>query len=97
MEPLLRILPRHWPEVRPGELLGGGYRNTVLGATLRGERVVARRTRRAHDALAWEIDLLTDLAATGLIVPRPIPASDGRLFRDGVCVVLARWRSARIG
>lgn len=87
MEPLLRIVHRFWPEVRPGEPLGGGNRNAVLGATLRGERVVVRRTRRANDALAWELDLLTELAATGFIVPRPIPASDERLFHEGVCVL----------
>ena len=52
-----------------------------------GERVVARRTRRANDALAWEIDLLAFLTGEGFLVPRPIPAIDGRLFHDGVCVL----------
>ena len=87
VELLLRILHRHWQDVRPGEPLGGGNRNTVLLATLKGERVVARRTRRANDALAWEIDLLTALTGHGFLVPRPIPANDGRLFCDGVCVL----------
>ena len=87
MDQLLRVLHRLWPEVRPGGPLSGGYRNTLLSATLRGERIVARRTRRANGALAWEIDRLTDLAATGFIVPRLIPAIDGYLFHDGVCVL----------
>jgi Ser/Thr protein kinase RdoA (MazF antagonist) len=87
VERLLRILHQHWPELRPGESLGGGYRNTVLNATLNGERAVARLTRRASDALAWEIELLATLARNSFIVPRPIPAIDGRLFHDGVCVL----------
>lgn len=87
LEQRLRILRRHWPEVRPGEAIGEGYRNTVLGATLRGERVVVRRTRRSKDALAWEFDLLSGLAATGFIVPRPIPSTDERLFHEEVCVL----------
>jgi Ser/Thr protein kinase RdoA (MazF antagonist) len=87
VEALLRILHRHWPDVRPGEPLGGGNRNVVIGATVGGVRVVARRTPREHDALAWEIDLLAFLARRGFVVPRPVPTIDGSLFHDGVCVL----------
>jgi Ser/Thr protein kinase RdoA (MazF antagonist) len=87
VDALHRILHEHWPGVRPGELLGGGNRNVVVSATLNGGRVVARRARRENDALAWEIDLLSFLSKEGFLVPRPIPASDGRLFHDGVCVL----------
>ena len=48
---------------------------------------MARRTPRANDALAWELDLLAFLADEGFVVPRPIPAIDGQLFHDGVCVL----------
>ncbi len=87
MEVLLRVLHRHWPDVRQGEPLGGGNRNVVISATVGGDRVVARRTPRANAALAWELDLLAFLADEGFLVPRPIPAIDGRFFHDGVCVL----------
>jgi Ser/Thr protein kinase RdoA (MazF antagonist) len=87
VDALLRTLHANWPAVHPGEPLGGGNRNAVLSATLNGVRVVARQSRRAEDALAWEMDLLTELAAAGFIVPRPILTQDGRRFQDGVCVL----------
>ena len=87
MDALLRTLHRHWPGVRHGEALGGGNRNVVISATLGGERVVARRTPRANDALAWELDLLAFLTDEGFLVPRPVPANDERMVHDGVCVL----------
>ena len=87
MEAFLRILHANWPGVRAGEPLGGGNRNLVLSATLNGERVVARRTRRSSDALAWEMDLLSVLDNEGFLVPRPILDRDGGTFHDGVCVL----------
>ncbi len=87
LDDVLRILHTNWPGVRPGDLLAGGHRNLVLAATLGGLHVAVRRSRRTGPALAWEFDLVDVLARAGFIVPRPIPAADGGLHHEGVCVI----------
>lgn len=84
---MLKILRTYWPEVRPGDVLAGGHRNLVLGARLGRDRVAVRRSRRMGPSLEWELDLLGFFAASGFIVPRPIPASDGGVHHAGVCVM----------
>jgi Ser/Thr protein kinase RdoA (MazF antagonist) len=75
-----------WGEVRVVGRLGGGNRNTVLEIRRGGERLVARRTRREPASLDWEADLLAYLAGQGLLVPRIVPALDGRRHVAGVMV-----------
>lgn len=72
-----------WPELRHWdpdyEVLGpltGGHRNQVVAVLLRGERRVARRSRRSAAALEWEIGLLEHLATHGVAVPSPLRTTD---------------------
>lgn len=89
-----------WPELRrwdPGfELLGplpGGHRNQVAAVLIRGERRVARRSRRSAAALEWEIGLLEHLSAHGLPVPTPVRTTDRERF-VGATIVLP-WVAGR--
>ena len=67
--------------------LGGGNRNEVVEVRRGDERLVARRSRRPEAALAWEVRLLEHLAASGIRVPAPVPALDGRRHVAGVIVM----------
>jgi Ser/Thr protein kinase RdoA (MazF antagonist) len=66
--------------------LGGGNRNTVLEIRIGRRRLAARKSRRSHASLDWEIALLDHLADHGLRVPVAVPALDGRRHIDGVVV-----------
>jgi Ser/Thr protein kinase RdoA (MazF antagonist) len=76
-----------WGQPRVVGPLGGGNRNTVLELRHRGQRLVARRSRRSPASLDWELALLDHLARHGLRVPEPVPALDGRRHVDGVVVL----------
>src|SRR6476660_5513137 len=67
--------------------LAGGVANDVWTVRINGRRAVARLGVRSDADLAWETDLLARLARAGLIVPAPIPTTDGRLFADGLVVM----------
>lgn len=87
MDELARVVHAHWPRLRLGDRLGGGNRNLVHAGHLDGCRVAVRRGRRSGPSLAWELDLLRALDRAGFVVPRPLPATDGSLQHDGVCVL----------
>ena len=83
-----------WPELRRWdpdfEVLGplpGGHRNQVVAVRLRGERRVARRSRRSAAALEWEIGLLEHLASHGVAVPSPVRTTDRERFVGGTTVL----------
>ena len=82
-----------WPGVQLLEPLTGGQRNEVWAGLLDGRRVVARRSRRSPDSLAWELDLLGSLAAHGVVVPEVVPAADGAPSVGGV--VVQEWLDGR--
>src|SRR5215472_10495433 len=75
-----------WGEVWVGGRLGGGNRNLVLEIRRGGQRLVARWSRRGPASLDWEACLLDHLAGQGLLVPRVVPALDGRRHVAGVMV-----------
>jgi Ser/Thr protein kinase RdoA (MazF antagonist) len=72
-----------WPTLRFSGRIADGERSEVFEADLGGDRVVARRSRRSADSLAWELDVLVQLADHEFNVARPIAAADGRLAVDG--------------
>ena len=89
-----------WPELQRWdpdfEVLGplsGGHRNQVVAVRLRGERRVARRSRRSAAALEWEIGLLEHLSAHGVAVPEPVRTTDRERFVGGTIVL--PWISGR--
>jgi Ser/Thr protein kinase RdoA (MazF antagonist) len=69
------------------EPLTGGAANDVWSVRLDGRLVVGRLGGRSDADLAWETRLLHHLDRAGLAVPVPIPATDGRLFADGLVVM----------
>jgi Ser/Thr protein kinase RdoA (MazF antagonist) len=75
-----------WGEVGVVGRLGGGNRNTVLEIRRGGQRLVARWSRREPASLDWEARLLGYLGDQGLLVPRIVPALDGRCHAAGVMV-----------
>jgi Ser/Thr protein kinase RdoA (MazF antagonist) len=78
---------RPWSgEVRLGPAVAGGTRAVVRRASVDGVPVVVRRSRRAPEALAWELDLLDALAADGFVVPTAVPTSSGVRHVGGVVV-----------
>ena len=70
------------------EPLAGGVANDVWSMRLNRHLAVGRLGARSDADLAWETRLLQHLDREGLIVPLPIPTTDGRLFADGVVVVM---------
>lgn len=82
-----------WGPVTVVGQLSGGHRTRVVELRLRGERLVARITRRSAASLDWELDLLAFLAGHGFHVPAVVPAEDGRRHVDGV--VVQRWLPGR--
>ena len=78
-----------WGEdvVRVEPLTGGVGVNEVWGVQIDGQRAVARLGRRSDTDLAWETDLLRHLDREGMVVPSPIPTTDGRFFADGLVVM----------
>jgi Ser/Thr protein kinase RdoA (MazF antagonist) len=79
---------RHWGEDAARiELLAGGVANDVWSVRVHGHLAVGRLGTRSDADLAWETKLLQHLDRQGLIVPVPIPTTDGRLFADGLVVM----------
>ncbi len=78
-----------WGEdvVRVEPLTGGVGVNEVWMVRIDGQRAVARLGRRSDADLAWETDLLRHLDREGMVVPSPIPTTDGRFFADGLVVM----------
>lgn len=77
----------HWGDAARIEPLAGGVANDVWSVRVRGRLAVARLGTRSDADLAWEAALLQHLHRQGLCVPVPIPATDGRLFADGLMVI----------
>lgn len=76
----------HWGACTILKPLPGGHRNTAYLIECRGERHVAKSTRRSPEALAW-LAPVHDLAeAAGFRVPRLVPSRDGRLVVSGITV-----------
>jgi len=72
------------------ERLTGGTANEVWSVRIGGELAVGRLGRigkRSDADLAWEAELLLHLDREGMIVPVPIPTTDGRLFAGGLTVM----------
>src|SRR5262245_55683994 len=69
------------------EPLAGGTANDVWSVRVQGRLAVARLGARSDADLAWEAELLQHLDREGLVVPAPIPTTDGRLFADGLMVM----------
>ncbi len=67
--------------------LAGGVANDVWSVRVDGLDAVGRLGARSDADLAWETELLQHLHRAGLTVPVPIPATDGRLFADGLVVM----------
>jgi Ser/Thr protein kinase RdoA (MazF antagonist) len=82
-----------WGEVMVVGRLAGGHRNEVRELRRRGERMVARVTRRGAESLDWELDLMEFLSANDFIVPEVVETDDGRRHVDGV--VVQRWVGGR--
>ena len=79
---------RQWGEhVARVEPLAGGVANEVWSVRVDGQLAVGRLGARSDADLAWETELLQYLDREGLSVPVPIPATDGRLFADGLVVM----------
>ena len=69
------------------EPIAGGVANDVWEVRINGQLAVGRLGVRSDADLAWEAKLLQYLDREGLIVPLPIPATDGRLFAEGLVVM----------
>lgn len=67
--------------------LGGGNRNDIRAARVGDRRYAARLSRRPAPALDWELDLLEHLHGSGMRVPLPLPAGDGRRHVAGLVVL----------
>ncbi|GLY97599.1 phosphotransferase [Actinoplanes sp. NBRC 103695] len=80
-------LDRWGDDVTRLEPLTGGVANDVWSVRLGGRLAVGRLGSRSDADLAWETELLQHLDRSGLTVPVPIPATDGRLFADGLVVM----------
>jgi Ser/Thr protein kinase RdoA (MazF antagonist) len=69
------------------EPLAGGVANDVWSVRVNGHLAIGRLGARSDADLAWETELLQYLDREGLIVPVPIPTTDGRRFADGLVVM----------
>lgn len=79
---------RQWGDpVTRIEPLAGGVANDAWSVRVGGRLAVGRLGARSDADLAWETELLQHLDREGLIVPVPIPTTDGRLFADGLVVM----------
>ena len=84
-----------WGEAAVRGPAHGGARNEIVRVELDGRRCIARRGRRGGEALGWEVELLCHLAASGVGVPKLVPAQDGRLF-VGSTIVMEEVRGDRL-
>ncbi len=75
-----------WPGLELVALIGDGNRNEVWAATLDGQPVVVRRSRRSPASLAWELELLRKLTDRGFTVPVPVSTATGSYSHEGVVV-----------
>ncbi|MEM9134144.1 MAG: phosphotransferase [Actinomycetota bacterium] len=82
-----------WGALRLGEPIDEGNRNPVWRATLDGEPVAVRRSRRSEASLDWELDLIEVLHDAGFRVPTIRPTLDGRRHDEGL--VVQRWLAGR--
>ena len=71
----------------------GGNRNQVWRGRLKGVAVAVRQSRRSPESLAWELDLLEELAGLGFSVPVTLRCDDGSRSADGV--VVQTWLDGR--
>lgn len=67
--------------------LTGGVANDVWSVRIDRKLAIARLGNRSDADLAWETKLLQFLDQQGLVVPTPIPTTDGRLFVKGLVVM----------
>jgi aminoglycoside phosphotransferase (APT) family kinase protein len=70
-----------------GGVVSEGKINDVWSVRIDGKLAVARLGNRSDADLDWETKLLHYLDQQGLVVPTPIPTTDGRLFVDGLVVM----------
>ena len=73
-----------WGELRAVRELPGGNRNPVLLVERAGEPFVAKRTRRAAEALSWLEQVHAQARSVGLVVPEVVRSRAGNLVEDGV-------------
>ncbi len=85
--PSWKALKQWGDDVARIEQLAGGVANDVWSVRVNGCLAVARLGSRSDADLAWETELLQYLDRGGLIVPLPIPTTDGRLFAEGLVVM----------
>ena len=78
-----------WSGLELIERIEEGNRNEVWRGRIGDRRVAVRRSRRAADSLAWELDLLHRLAAADFVVPDVVPTDTGATSHHGV--VVQRW------
>jgi len=76
-----------WGDVIRIVPLAGGVANDVWSLRVNGLLAVGRLGARSDADLAWETELLQHLDREGLVVPLPIPTTDGRLFTEGLTVM----------
>lgn len=82
-----------WRGVSLVERVAEGQRNEVWFGDSPYGPVAVRRSRRAADSLAWELDLLDALDADGFLVPVALRTTAGDRSHDGV--VVQRWIDGR--
>lgn len=75
-----------WGRCRTIKLLAGGHRNDVLLVERRGELLVAKRTRRNQQAIAWLEDVHAAARQAGFVVPSFVPSERGELQVGNVTV-----------
>ncbi len=78
-----------WRGLELVEPVEEGNRNEVWRASLNGQAVSVRRSRRNAASLHWELDLIDRLDQLGFTVPAVHPTDDGRPSHDGL--VVQRW------
>ena len=82
-----------WSNLQLGPPVSEGHRNDVWTATLNGQKVVVRRSRRSLASLEWELDLLQTLHHEGFRVAPPIHNDRGERHHEGV--VVQPWLDGR--
>ncbi|NUB43812.1 phosphotransferase [Fertoebacter nigrum] len=72
-----------WGDVAVQGPLAGGARSALWRVEVNGQACVARRNAEGVAALRWLARVLAAAQASGLVVPMPCPARDGRLAVAG--------------